>query len=179
MYVGQHILILSHEAFTSFSGIARPQSHFPHSCVCERFIYSQDRSTYCISCSRKDRPILEIYKSVSEITVSFLRIHKWEPHADIYNGFSAALHLQCPILPLMNRLHLFNDDIYATLFLELALYILCVTTLAFLLGWPDPQVVLPLYPAVEDVVADEHVTADHVRHLVPVLRVHAHTCTVR
>jgi hypothetical protein len=25
---------------------ARPQSQFPHSCVCERFIYSQDRPTY-------------------------------------------------------------------------------------------------------------------------------------
>jgi hypothetical protein len=29
-----------------FGGIAQPQSQFPHSCVCERFIYSQDRSTY-------------------------------------------------------------------------------------------------------------------------------------
>ncbi len=27
-------------------GIARPQSQFPHSRVYERFIYSQDRSTY-------------------------------------------------------------------------------------------------------------------------------------
>ena len=27
-------------------GIARPQFQFPHSCVCERFIYSHDRSTY-------------------------------------------------------------------------------------------------------------------------------------
>jgi hypothetical protein len=28
-------------------GIAtRPQSQFPHSCVCERFLYSQDRSAY-------------------------------------------------------------------------------------------------------------------------------------
>ena len=27
-------------------GIARSQSQFPNSCVCERFIYSQDRSTY-------------------------------------------------------------------------------------------------------------------------------------
>ncbi len=27
-------------------GNALPQSQFPHSCVCERFIYSQDRSTY-------------------------------------------------------------------------------------------------------------------------------------
>ncbi len=29
-----------------FLGIAGPQSQFPHSCVCEPFIYSQDRSTY-------------------------------------------------------------------------------------------------------------------------------------
>jgi hypothetical protein len=27
-------------------GIARPQSQIPHSCVCDRFIYSHDRSTY-------------------------------------------------------------------------------------------------------------------------------------
>jgi hypothetical protein len=27
-------------------GIARPQSQFPHSCVCGRFIYSPDWSTY-------------------------------------------------------------------------------------------------------------------------------------
>jgi hypothetical protein len=27
-------------------GIARPQSQFPRSCVCERFIYSHDRSAY-------------------------------------------------------------------------------------------------------------------------------------
>jgi hypothetical protein len=27
-------------------GIARPQSQFPHSCICERFIYCHDRSAY-------------------------------------------------------------------------------------------------------------------------------------
>ncbi len=27
-------------------GIALPRSQFPHSCVCERFIYSQDRCSY-------------------------------------------------------------------------------------------------------------------------------------
>jgi hypothetical protein len=27
-------------------GIARPQSQFPHSCVCGRFIYSPHRSAY-------------------------------------------------------------------------------------------------------------------------------------
>jgi hypothetical protein len=30
----------------SQKGIARPQSQFPHSCVGERFVYSQDRSAY-------------------------------------------------------------------------------------------------------------------------------------
>ncbi len=33
--------------------IARPQSQFPHSCVCERFIYSQDRSTYFLQQNRQ------------------------------------------------------------------------------------------------------------------------------
>jgi hypothetical protein len=32
--------------FLFFLGIARPRSQFPHLCVCERFIYSQDWSTY-------------------------------------------------------------------------------------------------------------------------------------
>jgi hypothetical protein len=34
-----HLCIIS-------KGIARTQSQFPHLCVCEPFIYSQDRSTY-------------------------------------------------------------------------------------------------------------------------------------
>ncbi len=45
-------------------GIARPQSQFPPSCVCERFIYSQlqDRSTYNIFLQQnRQRPILGIY----------------------------------------------------------------------------------------------------------------------
>jgi hypothetical protein len=37
--------------------------------------------------------VKEHYNSVLKITVSFLRIHKYEP--DIYIGFSPALHLQC------------------------------------------------------------------------------------
>ncbi len=34
---------------------ARPQSKFPHSCVCELFIYSQDRSTYFPAAEYADR----------------------------------------------------------------------------------------------------------------------------
>ncbi len=93
-----------------FLGIVRPQSQFPHSCVCERFIYSQDRSTYFPAAEQADRSwkyisLSQVYEcrnwetehcnSVLEITVSFLVIHKWEP--DIYIGFSPALPLQCSV----------------------------------------------------------------------------------
>ncbi len=44
----------------------RPQSQFSHSCICERNVYSHDRSTY-FSCSRIGcRPFVEIYKSPIE-----------------------------------------------------------------------------------------------------------------
>ncbi len=36
-----------------FLGIARPHSQFPRSCVCERFIFSQDRSTYFLQQNRQ------------------------------------------------------------------------------------------------------------------------------
>jgi hypothetical protein len=54
--------------YIPFLGIARPQPKFPHSCVCERFIYC----TYCIprislhiSSSRKGRPIVGICNSLT------------------------------------------------------------------------------------------------------------------
>ncbi len=39
--------------YIPFLGIARPQPQFPHSCVCERFICSQDRSTYFLQQKRQ------------------------------------------------------------------------------------------------------------------------------
>ncbi len=36
-----------------FLGIARPQLQFPHSCACERFIHSQDWSTYFLQQNRQ------------------------------------------------------------------------------------------------------------------------------
>ncbi len=39
--------------YIPFLGIARPQPQFLHSCVCERFIYSQDRSTYFLQQKRQ------------------------------------------------------------------------------------------------------------------------------
>ena len=53
-------------------GIARPQSQFPHSCLCARFMYSQDQSTklHIFPCSRIGRLILEIYKYLTDICMS-------------------------------------------------------------------------------------------------------------
>jgi hypothetical protein len=39
--------------YIHFLGIARPQPQLPHSCVCERFIYSQDQSTYFLQQKRQ------------------------------------------------------------------------------------------------------------------------------
>jgi hypothetical protein len=36
-------------------GIAQPQSQLPHSCVCERFIYSHDQSAYSATGKYVDR----------------------------------------------------------------------------------------------------------------------------
>ncbi len=94
--------------YIPFLGTVRPQSQFPHSCVCEIFIYSQDQSTYFPAAEWADRSWkyinlsqiyecrnweTEYYNSVLEIIVSFLGKFKWKP--DIYIGFSPALHLQC------------------------------------------------------------------------------------
>ncbi len=45
-----------------FLGIAWPQPKFPHSCVCERFIYSQDRSTYFLQHTVKRARIICLMK---------------------------------------------------------------------------------------------------------------------
>jgi hypothetical protein len=44
-----HALQRKNHLCIPFLGIAQPQSQFPHSCVCELFIYSQDRPTFCLA----------------------------------------------------------------------------------------------------------------------------------
>ncbi len=63
-------------------GIDRPHSQFPHSCVCERFIYSLNRSAY----STVDRSWEYINRSQTQEcenwdwgrAIPFLEIHKWD-----------------------------------------------------------------------------------------------------
>jgi hypothetical protein len=47
----------------SRKGIARPQSQFSLSCVCDRFIYSQDLGPHIVLHQNIGRPILGIFKS--------------------------------------------------------------------------------------------------------------------
>jgi hypothetical protein len=77
-----------------------PQSQFLHSCICVRFIYSQDRSAYLaaeiahryMNVETGRQNIIILFWKKRGRTVSFLRIHKSE--ADIYIGFSPARHLR-------------------------------------------------------------------------------------
>jgi hypothetical protein len=56
-----------------FLGFARPQSQFPHSCVCERFIYSQDQSTYLAAENKTDRS----WKYTSINLSKILYMYEW------------------------------------------------------------------------------------------------------
>ncbi len=55
------------ETNISRKGIAWPESQFPHSCVCGRFILVYSYRSVCLICGRKIcGPILGIYKSLTD-----------------------------------------------------------------------------------------------------------------
>jgi hypothetical protein len=47
-------------------GIVGPKSQFPHSCLCEQFLYSHHRSAYSAAGNTVCGPILGIYKSLTD-----------------------------------------------------------------------------------------------------------------
>jgi hypothetical protein len=47
-------------------GVAQPQSQFPHACVCERSTYIFPRSVHLFFCSRIERRMRRLYKSLTE-----------------------------------------------------------------------------------------------------------------
>ena len=78
-----------------FMGTVWPQSQFPHSCVCERFIYFLDRSAYSAAGKYVDRSWeYTVYISLIDTwmwnrgdwgrTIPFLEIHKWDFHCSVY-----------------------------------------------------------------------------------------------
>ncbi len=54
--------------------VARCQSQFPHSCVCERLIYTQDRSAY----SAAGKYVYPGSGNIWSRTIPFLGRHKWD-----------------------------------------------------------------------------------------------------
>ncbi len=76
-------------------GIARPQTHFPHSCVCGRFIYSHDRSAYSVAGNMWTDPlgIYEcIYKSLTDTWMWKLGLR---PRKTQIRNISMGFSLQC------------------------------------------------------------------------------------
>ncbi len=82
---------------TPSKGIARPQSQFPHSCICERFIYSHDRSAYSAAGKYVDRSWEYINRSQGLEAHSFSR--------NTLMGFSLqCVTLHCCISPYWRRI---------------------------------------------------------------------------
>ncbi len=113
-----------------FLRIARPQSQFPYSCVCERFIYFQEQSTYFPTREQADRSWkyinlsqiyecrnweTEHYNSVQEITVSFLGINGYQAFIlDSHRPFICSVGRTGT-----GRIHCNKNLIYVFLFWEL------------------------------------------------------------
>ncbi len=78
-----------------FRGSARPRSQFPHSCVCERFIYSQDRST-CFLQQNRQINRGNIYKSLTGTWM-------WKSGLWPHNSFSGNICLEFSVLVLWSE----------------------------------------------------------------------------
>ncbi len=78
-------------------GIARPQSQYPYPCVCERFIYSHVRSTYCPAAEQADRSGKFIDRSQKH------EYRNWDcscavPFLGIFVSIFGVVSLQCSCL---------------------------------------------------------------------------------
>jgi hypothetical protein len=84
-------------------GIAGPRSQFPHSCVCERFLYSHDRSAYSATGKYVDRSWEYINRSQTHEcgnrewgrAIPFPGMHKWDFICSVQELHVTSLCLEC------------------------------------------------------------------------------------
>jgi hypothetical protein len=89
-------------------GIARPQPQFPHSCVCDRFIFSQDRSAVC--CRKICGQILGIFQSLTDTWMWKLGLRPRNPFSGSRElGFSLQCILPVSVISRMNLLVFYHD----------------------------------------------------------------------
>jgi hypothetical protein len=74
-------------------GIARHKSQFPHSCVCQRFIYSIPTIGLPILLQENCGPILDIYKSLTDTWVWKLGLKQ----RNSFSGSTLEFSLQCDL----------------------------------------------------------------------------------
>jgi hypothetical protein len=73
-------------------GIARPQSQFQHSCVCERFIYSHNRSAYSAAGNMVDESWEYINRSHTHMNVEIGTEATQFPEKEYINGTFVAVY---------------------------------------------------------------------------------------
>ncbi len=108
-------------------GIARPQSQFPHSCVCEQFIYSHP--SICLSCCRKICGlILGIYKFVTDTWIGDETETAQFPEKEYINGIFGAVctNSRIPIVVFRNGGNARNQ----------CKILVCFNSLTFIYGKP-------------------------------------------
>ncbi len=74
---------------------ARPHSQFPHSCICERFTYSQKRIGPPICCSKYRQTIWGIY-CVNRSQIQYMNVELGtRPHSLISGNICFEFSVQC------------------------------------------------------------------------------------
>jgi hypothetical protein len=79
-------------------GIARPQSKFPHSCVCERFIYSHHQSAYSAAGKYVDRSWEYINRSQTHECGNWYTEAAQYPEQEYIRGIFVAVYASPSVL---------------------------------------------------------------------------------
>jgi hypothetical protein len=115
-----------------------PQSQVPHSCVCERFIYSQDRSTYFLQQNRQTDHGNE-NKSLSDTLM-------WKLGLRPHNSFSVNICFEfsvlclCSVMPRPQEKYRFNTCFIVTLSLDDSYAMIW----QFMLSWATQPALCPV-----------------------------------